>query len=450
MTAATINRHIALIGGALEGLGAPAPAADVERLAMLVQHAMDHGRRTYHVSAHVFDVCSGLGPRQVLAGLFHDTVYYQLDGGFPRDTERYLETLVEPAQGGLRLRAAASTDPGASLCAEVFGFAPGGLLPLFGGMNEFLSACVAVHTLGPYVPPLELLAIAACIEATVPFRGPDPERADPPQRLFRRLREAGATRRLGLDEGAVRRLVADAVELANRDVRGFAEPDPAEFLATSWDLIEESNAQLASPGVYTLREYRSALSRMEAFLGGLDPDHVFHHFEGAPAPEVYERLRDGARSNLTFATRYLGAKLLTVGLVEALALLTGGDCPVAMLVGDIRSRDGKPDRAEDYLPPSRDGGPVDPRLLRVLELGRARESRADLTASPLTAFVVRWLGEAGAARALEPARAFFTGAVTARDFLRSLDPELVRAMATACARIAVSRQGALLSLAASP
>jgi len=95
MTVSTINRFINLFAEAFGQLSVKVPMPAVEQLAMVVHNAMDQGRRTYHTSGHVFEVCDGLNPRQTLAALFHDTVYYHVDGGFPRRAEPVLMPLVQ-------------------------------------------------------------------------------------------------------------------------------------------------------------------------------------------------------------------------------------------------------------------------------------------------------------------------------------------------------------------
>src|SRR5205085_7269204 len=130
-----------------------------------------------------------------------------------------------------------------------------------------------------------------------------------------------------------------------------SEADPGRFLSTTWLLIEESNAPLAAVGIYSIQEYRGALSRMEKFLGSLNPDSIFHNYKGTPGEFEFGVLRAAARRNVDFACKYLGMKIAGIAIVEALAQATGGDCPVSMLLGDIRSPYGKPDRVEDFLPP---------------------------------------------------------------------------------------------------
>lgn len=449
MAVATINRFISLLSGAFTELSAPVSVADVERLAMRVHRSMDRGRRVYHTSSHVFDLCEGMSSRQVLAALFHDVVYYQLDDGFPKGTEALLDAVVRVEPGG-QLRLLEGSDAGYALCTGLFGFEAGQALPLHGGMNEFLSAVVATRSLEPYLPMEELVAIVACIEATIPFRTVNAAGRDIVDALADRVGEIARVLGLRMTAAEVDRVVTDAVVMSNRDVASFSEADPGRFLSTTWSLIEESNAPLAEVGVYSIREYREALSRMEGFLGSLDPEAIFHRYKGTPGEAEFGALRSAARRTVAFACTYLGMKVVGISLVEALALATGGDCPVSMLLGDIRSPYGQPDRAEDFLSPaSATPRDLDERLLGVLERGRSMQSASDLTDSPITAFVYRSLGDRGAEAALEQAKRMFAGELTPRAFLDGLDRDMVRALAQACARIALSRRDALLALARS-
>ena len=85
MAISKINRFIALFDTAFRALPAPVSMADTERLALLVHHAMESKKRVYHTSGHVFGMCEGMRPLQVLAAL--------------RESGGDLESLL----GGLRL-----------------------------------------------------------------------------------------------------------------------------------------------------------------------------------------------------------------------------------------------------------------------------------------------------------------------------------------------------------
>jgi len=451
MTIATINRFIQLFADAFQALGAKASMREIESLAMVVHGAMESKRRAYHTSSHVFQMCRGMDARQVLAALFHDVVYYQVDGGFPKLAAPVLEPLVRQEKGALTLKAIEAKDTDVQLCADLFGFKPGQPLPPNGGMNEFLSAALAMRLLQPHLSRRDLIVIATCITATVPFRGPDAQGRSFAEVLAGRVREQCRKLLPPADaaelELQVTEAMHEAIKIGNRDVCGFAEANPAKFLSGTWQLIEESNASLAVVRVYTLQDYRGALVRMETFLAGLNPDHIFRQYEHYPTDTELARLNTAMRKNLAFAADYLGAKINTIAILEALALETGGNCPVSMFLGDIRSSHGKPDRAKELLPPAKKAaGDIKPQLLHVLEKGRAQESSMDLNASPLTAAIYWRMGQAGMQQTLAQAKRMFAGELSAHEFLKGLDRGLVRMITDVCAKIAISRSKLLTEL----
>jgi hypothetical protein len=450
MTVANINRFIQHLHAAFEGLRANVPMPAIEAMAVLVHSAMESPRRRYHCSEHALYMCEGMNPRQVLAAVFHDLVYYQLDDGFPARVTHLLTPLVSKQNNDLVLLKVSDQDSALQLCFQIFDFKAGQVLPLFRGMNEFLSAAVAVRLLQPYLALPDLIAVIACIEATVPFRAPSADGQDCSAALAQRVREQ-ARLHLGLSPGAALDAYADvvmceAIAMANRDVGGFAEPSPAKFVSATWLLIEESNAPLAAVGVYTLRDYREALTRMQNFLHGLEPERVFNHYAGYPPANEFQRLTSAATSNIAFAKSFLQLKMTSIAIIEALALETGGNCPVSMFLGDIRSTFGKPERVEDYLPAGPQAQGLDAQLLQVLEKGRPEDSRNDLTISPLTTYMYRCLGVAGSATALAHAQQMVSGAISSAQFLATLPLDMLGSLIDACARIALSRKDGLALL----
>jgi hypothetical protein len=452
MTVANINRFIKHLHAAFEGLRANVPMSSIETMAVLVHSAMESPRRRYHCSEHALYLCEGMSPRQVLAAVFHDLVYYQLDDGFPAGVKHFLTPLVSKQRDDLVLLKVSDQDCSMQLCFQIFGFRAGQVLPLFRGMNEFLSAAVAVRLLEPYLALADLIAVVACIEATIPFRAPRADGQDCCGLLALRVREQ-ACLHLGLSEDAeigayTDAVMCDAITIANRDVGGFAEPSPAKFVSATWLLIEESNAPLAAVGVYTLRDYREALSRMQIFLQGLLPERVFHHYAGFPQADEFERLTTAAAANIAFALSFLQLKITSISIIEALALETGGNCPVSMFLGDIRSAIGIPERVEDYLPRGPDTPDLDAQILQVLEKGRPEDSRNDLTISPLTAYVYRCQGLASSATAFAHAQGMARGALPPAQFLATLPPDMRGNVIDACAQIAISRRDKLVLLKA--
>ncbi len=442
----TINHLILLLADAFKAMSVEVPMTNIERLAMLIHHSMDHGRRVYHTSTHLFELCQGMNPRQILAGLFHDIVYYQLDNGFPKGAEKLLKPLVRIENNSLVLQHFGKDDLPLTICSCLFDFKEGDTLPLFGGMNEFLSAIIALRLLKAYLPTYDLIAIAACIEATVPFRGADSQGRQFPEKLAERVRHLSKSFNISFDQEDISRLITDAVVLANRDVVSFSASDPGYFLSATWLLIEESNAPINPIGIYSIQEYRNALLRMERFLGSLNPEHVFHSFQNTPNKTEIAHLHHTARNNIGFAVKYIDTKIAAIALVEALALLTGGDCPISLLLGDIKGKQCKPLRADDFLPQIISDKSIDPDLLHTLEFGRSQRAKNDSNESPLTAYMCRYLGQENILMTLQQAKRMFSGELSPKEFLNRQEPELVRMVAKACANIALSRADALLAL----
>jgi hypothetical protein len=451
MALSTVNRIITLFDDALQALSASITMAQTERMGILVHHTMEAKTRAYHTAGHVFNMCEDMNPRQVLAALFHDIVYFQLDGGFPALCRPLLEGVTRTEGDGLVLQAITAQDDMVALCAAVFGFTPGQVLPLYCGMNEFLSAVVAARLLQPHLKPLDLLGVVACIESTIPFGKPDDQGNTALERLAMRIEQQYDLLKPGSAREMIRsdvdHMVWDAVKIANRDVSSFAVAEPGIFLSSTWLLIEESNAPLKDAGMYNLQEYRHGLVRMDGFLRALDPDHVFHQFKGLPTDADMDSLRAVASGNISFACDFLGAKITSIAMIEALALCTGTDGPISMFLGDIRSTYGRPDRVDAFLPQAPNTQVLNPDLLRVFEKGRTQESSNDLTTSPITAFVYRYMGHAGTQQALHNARDMFKGAITPLAFLRTLNRSMVSDIVHASAGIAPSRRDALHTLA---
>nr|MBN1228286.1 hypothetical protein [Anaerolineae bacterium] len=445
MLPSTINRIALLLDDAFSALGVAAPLDAIERMAITIHQAMDTGLRSYHTSGHVFNVCGSGSALQVLAGLFHDVIYAQVDGGFPGHTGDILFDYIDMYDGNTVIGTDISGDDlAAQICLRIFGFEPGQVLSPYAGMNEFLSAIVAVRMLENFLSPVELVQIAACIEGTIPFRSNNPFQA-----LESRLRATCKSLNLALDDNEIEKIMRLAVVLSNCDLQGFAEPHPASFLADTWLLLQESNAILWSVGMYSIGAYRQALMKMEAFLGSLDPDTVFHRYAGTPDVDTFQKWTRLAHQNVTLSQDYLRAKLLTILIVEALALATGGDVPVSMLLGDIKAvGDEHPDTIEYHLPelPEKSDVDCDPILLSVLDEGRARDSAIDRRTSPLTSFVCQSFGTKRARQHLAMGKQMIAGDVTPEAFLASLDMDIMRAIANAMSEISITRREALLAL----
>lgn len=436
---------------AAEALGLSPADAQVERWSVMIHRSMNLGRRRFHTAAHVLEVTApGLPPLATLAGLFHDLVYLQVDDGYPMLVRDQLSALAEPIDEARWRLTPAAGEGLAGLVSEVFGKGPGDELGLFDGLNEYLSACVALAQLEGELSEVQLVAVAAAIEATIPFRALDAEGRSPLDLLDARLTALIERRSLPIDDDAREQIVQEAQQLGNRDVLNFADPNPGRFLTNTWALLPETNRSLTGFSVYSIVDYRHSLARMNGFLRFLQPETIFARRAGQPDADAYEALLAAASRNLRIARRYLDIKLCTIGLIEAFALLTGGDAPIALFMGDVAPpADDEPIlRAEDQLPAIQPDPDLtyDPVVLDLLENGRSGESHFDLRNSPLSSYLYRTLGEEHMLEMLGTAEQMFRDEVSPSDVIGTLPQQAVHDFATAFARLAPTRARALEKL----
>jgi hypothetical protein len=153
--------------------------------------------------------------------------------------------------------------------------------------------------------------------------------------------------------------------------------------------------------------------------------------------------------NVTTAREYLGIKLLTAAVLEALAEISGGDTPVSLFMGDLGAQK-EGNRLEDYLPrlEPRSGTRLDKTLYDLLAHGRASASSFDLQNSPLSLYIYLHLGADGFVDFLEAAQRMFSGSLSARAFLDALPGEMVASVAEGCAQMAFTRREELFGYAA--
>ncbi|TMQ02553.1 MAG: hypothetical protein E6J91_51335 [Deltaproteobacteria bacterium] len=420
---------------ALHDLGSPATTGEIERWGFSIHAALSAAGREFHNHGHVIDLVADCEPLEVIAALYHDAVYIQVDQGPPRSMRDELTSVLAQGADGWRVLPAAAAAVTADVL-RVFGRGLGDVVTPMTGLNELSSALVAAIQLEHALSREQRIVVAACIEQTIPFR------VDPAPELHHRLAE------LGLSGEALDAATRSAVRVGNRDVENFADNDAAQFLDNTWKLLPESNPALHSPMVYTVRDYRIALLKMEHFLAWLPAERVFHIWNGEPRLEVHARRVARAAGNLDIAVRYLRAKLYSIGLVEAIAEVTGGDVPVDYFMGGTKSAaPTEMKRIEQFLPVLPDAADLDLALHRLLAEGRASESSFDTGPSPVGAFLHAAVGDREVMRGVEAAKRWWAGAGDAAAFLAGQPRPPVAAVARAAANIIDTRRDRLFALA---
>ena len=432
-----VHEIVYALWNALHALGTSAETTDIERWGFSVHAALSASGREFHNHDHVVDLLDDGDPLEVIAALYHDAVYIQVDQGPPRSMRDELAPLLAQSAEGWRVLPTAAIGVTGEVLS-VFARQVGDIVTPTTGLNEFASALVASVQLQNVLYREQRIAVAACIEQTIPFR------EDPATELHKRLRL------LGLAGDALEETVRRAVRVGNRDVDNFSDNDPARFLDNTWKLLPESNPALHSPMVYTVRDYRIALQKMESFLAWLPADRVFHTWGTEPSPQIHARRVARTTGNLALAVRYLRAKLYSIGLVEAIAEVTGGDVPLDYFMGGLKSATGeRPSmkRIEQFLPTLSHARDLDPPLHRLLAEGRASESSFDTGPSPLGAFLHAVVGEGEVMKQVESAKKWWAGGTDAVTFLQAQPPKPVAAIARAAGNIIDTRRDRLFALA---
>jgi hypothetical protein len=420
---------------ALHDLGTDAKLSDIERWGFSIHMALSAPGREYHNHDHVVGLTSQGDALEVIAALYHDSVYIQVDQGLPASMKAELGQVLASEAAGWRILPACAGIAGDTLA--VFNRKIGDIVTGTTGLNEIASALVASIQLSQALTREQRIAVSACIEQTIPFR-PDPVTP---------LRDRLVL--LGFDGTLLDATMRRAVRLGNRDVENFADNDPAAFLDNTWKLLPESNPALHAPLVYTIRDYRVALQKMEGFLSKLPADRVFHAWHDEPKHETYARHVARATGNLELAGRYLRAKLYAIGIMEGIADATGGDVPVDYFMGAPKDQLSRTDlrRIEQFLPGLPSATDVDTQLHDLLAKGRTSESSFDTGPSPLSAFLHATCGETEIMKSLDGTRTYWAGGLDPLAYLMTQPKKPVAAIARAAGNIIDTRRDRLFALA---
>ena len=433
----------------IEQLGGRVDLRKFEQIAELIIQTMRGPWRYFHTSEHIFEVGGSVDPIEVLAALFHDLVYVQVDQGVNFNISSALCPFVKEVRSQLVIRDEAELPKDAmyQLVAAVFGFIPGQTLSPFAGQNEFLSAVIAGKCLEPFLPPSTIAQIAACIEATIPFRGVSANGLSAIELLHQRLASANRDFNLGLTDPELCEIVKRSVRLANRDVENFASPNSSNFLDNTWNLMPETNHELSNVNSYTVAGYRRSLQKMEGFLNFLKPELVFQQFMEEPDDETYANLISTTRKNIDVAKLYLGVKLITIAILEALSYRLGRDIPLSTMMGEMRAPGFTTSALEDYLPNRHIAYPLENQLqkqvLDLLEIGRNQESPYDIKNSPVSTFIIKSIGFAETDNFLKKAHDFFAGHIASEELLSYCDAEVIDTIELGVVKLFDSRKTAL-------
>jgi hypothetical protein len=446
------DRCLQRLEWAVQQLGGRVERASLEPIAELIIQTMTGPWRYFHTAEHIFEVGESGDAVEVLAALFHDLVYVQADQGMSVNVSRFIAAFVKEVNGRLVIRekweiSDAPLFPMFEMVEEVFGFFEGQTLLPTAGQNEFLSAVIAAKSLESLLPPAILCQIAVCIEATIPFRSDSAAGQSPSDRRYERLVQTSTMFGFGWTEAELQEIVRRSVRLANRDVVNFAYPNSADFLDNTWNLLPETNHDLKNANSYTVHGYRESLQTMERFMQMLKPETVFQQFAGEPAPEPYRLLISRTHKNLEVARLYLGSKMISIAVIEALSRRISPSIPLATMMGELPLMGRSVAQLENFLPhvvmripPTT---PLEWEVLDLLEKGRSQSSSYDIKNSPVATFLIKSIGFAEALRLLKHAKEFFAGTLDSEAFLERCDRIVLHTITTGILQVFENRKTAL-------
>ncbi len=411
---------------ALGELGANPPLEHLTELSRLIVDGTSGRWRYFHNPDHLFAVAGEEDPVEVLAGLYHDLLYVQVDQAIFLNLACQVSAVV--AQDGdrlmIRTEDALPDVLAIALSMAVFGFEPGQILDPQLGQNEFLSAVVAARVLDPYLEIADLARVLACIELTIPFRRPDAEGLSPAEGLMRRMQAADAGFALGLGEDGCEDAVHRAIRLTVRDLSGFTLSS-AHFMDNTWCLLPETNNVLLNAKGYSVRDYRRSLMSTHDFFGRVDPGEIFPSFRGQPDAATRDKLARDAGHNLEVGHLYLTAKLAALGVLEALSERVGVQTPVSLLMDDLES----PSLPHLEVPePESFASPLEQEVFDLLARGRTQDQDYDLINSPVAALFFATLGGHGIKALYRQGAAYFDGEISGDEVIAYAPPDLVEAV----------------------
>jgi len=445
-------RCIGQLNWALGQLGGKVDEERVAQISELIMQTMTGTWRTFHTPEHIFEVGRSGDGVEVLSALFHDAIHIQADNGVSVNVGLMVAPFIRESYKTLKILGAQllPNDPVFEMVCQVFGFVPEQTLLSSNGQNEFLSAVVAGKCLEGALSLETITEIVACIEATIPFRAQSIAGQMPSEQLRTRLVTANHRFGFGWSPAQLDAVVKRAVRLANRDVENFAHPSAAEFLNNTWNLMPETNHDLLGAYAYTVSGYRKSLQKMERFMSGLTAPAVFRKFQDEPETAVFDAILARTQKNLEVARLYLGSKLLSIAIIEAISLRLGTEVPLATMMGELPQHGTLDAQLESFLPPI--SVVIKPRnklgreVLELLEKGRTQESDYDVKHSPVATYVIKSIGFAQAKLLLDIAREFFDLKRTGEEFLQACNHEIVEAIVAGVQKIFEVRAKAIGTL----
>jgi hypothetical protein len=307
------------------------PTADhLASMATFVIDSMNRSGRVYHNVNHVFDVASEMTDAvAVLAAVFHDVVYLSIDKELSKQQREILGHDViscDNETSQLLLAPISKLEiPLDQIVNSIFSYETDSSLDgkslarptrVVDIRNECLSAVIAIRMLEPFLTWNDLVRIAACIEASIPFRAME-DRSSVMDSLYARL-EATVTKYkefISMDERELIDTVQMAALFANHDLKAFRALDPQVFVQSSWRLLPEWWPQLTSE-TCQLQDVLDALLLLQQRYRSMHVPLIFQSFQNKPSMVVMKEWRGRATHNLQVVALVTMVRILALHIIK--------------------------------------------------------------------------------------------------------------------------------------
>jgi hypothetical protein len=446
-----INSYAEQLKSALQQLNYKNFEHEIESIAVFLVRAMGAELRNYHKPEHSIDVSKNLPAISRIAALFHDVVYVQVDPQWKTFLGSILYPMIPNDSLSLNVKDALNQtmNPWFKTVAVVFGVENLEKLQPSSGLNEFLSAIVVINKLQHILNPKDLVKVVSCIEATIPFRKIDSLGNTPSKRLKERLIRASQEFKLNLDDADINRTALDCRDIVENDLSGFRSEDLSRFLSDSWNVLSENDSTLRN-SFFLVSDYRKAVFGLIGFFQMLDPDHMFWS-DVTPSNPKSSRYKERARYNLRNGSEYMKAFYLSLSLVEAIAVETGGDAPYEYFIGAKKSsREHNPPEISNFIkldPEPKFNSEEEADIYEVLLFGRQVRAKFDRKYCPLGAYLYYYFTKEGIFEDLyQGAVMYHKGELKGVDFLKKFPKNHLSDVIVGISKLATIRAEKILEL----
>ncbi len=143
----------------------------LNNISQIIVDTMGGNHRYFHTFDHILMVSKSDDPLIILAALFHDLVYLQVDQQIRFNLASYLNPFIQEINGNFFLNSTVNKqEKELDIVLQIFNLNRGDNLSSFRGINEFISALSAAIILSSYLPLKIITRLITIIELTIPFR----------------------------------------------------------------------------------------------------------------------------------------------------------------------------------------------------------------------------------------------------------------------------------------